>query len=169
MHKSSNYLLFQVAVWKYGFCHFYICIEICAVLCLAAQLCPTLCNPMDCSPPGSCVHADSSCKNMGVGCHALLQGIFPTQGLNPGLLHCRWDSFPSEPSGLYNVYSSLRLICTSFTIGCPLWQTLLVPSYITRRVCTVYKAAMHPVQTTSSPDNPEASQDQWGGSILATR
>ena len=27
-------------------------------------------------------------KNTGVGCHFLLQGIFPTQGLNPGLLHC---------------------------------------------------------------------------------
>ena len=29
-------------------------------------------------------------KNTGVGCHALLQGIFPTQGSNPGLPHCRW-------------------------------------------------------------------------------
>ena len=28
-----------------------------------------------------------------VGCHALLQGIFPTQGSNPGLLHCRWIFF----------------------------------------------------------------------------
>ena len=28
--------------------------------------------------------------NTGLGFHALLQGIFPTQGLNPGLLHCRW-------------------------------------------------------------------------------
>ena len=28
-------------------------------------------------------------KNTGVGCHALLQGIFPTQGWNPDLLHCR--------------------------------------------------------------------------------
>ena len=28
-------------------------------------------------------------KNTGVGCHSLLQGIFLTQGLNPGLLHCR--------------------------------------------------------------------------------
>ena len=28
-------------------------------------------------------------KNTGMGCHFLLQGIFPTQGLNPGLLHCR--------------------------------------------------------------------------------
>ena len=32
---------------------------------------------------------DSSGKNTGVGCHALLQGIFPTQGLNEGLSHCR--------------------------------------------------------------------------------
>ena len=28
-------------------------------------------------------------QNTGVGCHALLQGIFPIQGLNPGLPHCR--------------------------------------------------------------------------------
>ena len=57
--------------------------------CLVAQLCPTLCNPMDCSPLVSSVHGDSPGKNIGVGCHALLQGIFPTQGLNPGLLRCR--------------------------------------------------------------------------------
>ena len=42
------------------------------VLCLVAQLCPTLCDPMDCSPPGSFVHGDSLGKNTGVGCHALL-------------------------------------------------------------------------------------------------
>ena len=46
----------------------------------------TLCNPMDCSPPGSSVHEDSPGKNIGLGCHALLQGIFPTQELNPHLL-----------------------------------------------------------------------------------
>ena len=48
--------------------------------------CPTLCNPMDCSPPGFSVHEDSPGKNTGVGCHALLQGIFPTQELNQGPL-----------------------------------------------------------------------------------
>ena len=53
------------------------------------QLCLTLCNPMGCSPPGSSVHGDSPGKNTGVGCHALLQGIFPTQGLNPGIRHYR--------------------------------------------------------------------------------
>ena len=44
---------------------------------------------MDCSLLGSSVHGNSPSKNTAVGCHALLQGIFPTQGLNPGLLHCR--------------------------------------------------------------------------------
>ena len=62
----------------------------CAVLCLVAQSCLTLCDPMNCSPLGSSVHGDSPGKNTGVGCHALLQGIFPTQGSNPGLSHCRW-------------------------------------------------------------------------------
>ena len=60
------------------------------VLGLVVQSCPTLCDPMVCSPPGSSVHGDSLGKNTGVGCHALLQGIFPIQELNPGLPHCRW-------------------------------------------------------------------------------
>ena len=59
------------------------------VLCLVTQLCPTICDPVDCSPPGSSIHGDSPVKSTGVGCHALLQRIFPTQGLNPGLPHCR--------------------------------------------------------------------------------
>ena len=44
----------------------------------------------DYSPPGSSVHGDSPGKNPGVGCHALPQGIFPTQRLNPGLPYYRW-------------------------------------------------------------------------------
>ena len=59
------------------------------VLCLLAQSCLTLSGPMDCSLPGSSVHADSPDKNSAVGCHALLQGVFPTQGFYPGLLHGR--------------------------------------------------------------------------------
>ena len=34
-------------------------------------------EPVDCSSPGSSVHGDSPGKNTGVGCHVLLQGIFP--------------------------------------------------------------------------------------------
>ena len=37
-------------------------------------------------------------KNTGVGSHSLLQGIFPAQGLNPGLLHGRWILYLSEPA-----------------------------------------------------------------------
>ena len=63
------------------------------------QSCPTLCNPMDCSLPDSSVHADSPGKNTGVGCHALLQGIFPTQGIKHllCLLHWQADSSPPAP------------------------------------------------------------------------
>ena len=49
-----------------------------------AQACPTLCDPKDFSSPWN-----SSGKNTGVGSLSLLQVIFPTQGLNPGLPHCK--------------------------------------------------------------------------------
>ena len=52
---------------------------------LVAKSCPTLCNIMDCSPPGSSVHEIFTGKNTGVGSHFLLLGIFPTQVLNPCL------------------------------------------------------------------------------------
>ena len=57
--------------------------------CVVTLSCPTLCDPVDHSPPSSCVHGDSPGKNTGMGCHAFLQVIFPTQELNQGLLHCR--------------------------------------------------------------------------------
>ena len=49
------------------------------------QSCLTLCNPMDCSLPGSLCSWDSPGKNAGLSCHALHLGIFPTQGSNPSL------------------------------------------------------------------------------------
>ena len=52
------------------------------------QSCLTLYNPMGCSLPGSCPWTSPG-QNTGVGSLSLLQGIFPMQGLNPGLLHCR--------------------------------------------------------------------------------
>ena len=68
---------------------------------------------MDCNLPGSSVHGDSPGKNTGVGCHALLQGIFPIQGLNPGLPHCRWILYhlSHQESPIYiNIY-----ICIIYT------------------------------------------------------
>ena len=65
------------------------------VLCLVVQSCSALCNP-----PGSFIHGDSPGKNTGVGCHALVPGISPTQGSNPSLPHCRWIFFlQPEPPG----------------------------------------------------------------------
>ena len=55
---------------------------------VSTQSCLILCDPMDCSPSGSS-SMEFSGKNTGVGSLSLLQGIFPTQGSNPGLPHCR--------------------------------------------------------------------------------
>ena len=41
-----------------------------APVCLVTQPCPTLCDPMDCSPPGSSAGGDSPGKNTGVSCHS---------------------------------------------------------------------------------------------------
>ena len=71
-------------------------------VCLVVQSCPTLCEPMGYSPPGSSVHGDSPGKNTGVGCHALLQGIFPTQGSNPGLPQCRQILYHLSHHNTYN-------------------------------------------------------------------
>ena len=55
---------------------------------LVAQSCPALCESMDCSLPASSVHGILQARmNAGVGCHFLPQSIFPTQELNPCLLH----------------------------------------------------------------------------------
>ena len=70
--------------------------------CEVISVIKTLCDAMDCSPPGP-LSMGSQGKNTGVGCHhALLQGIFLTQGSNPhllGLLHWQVDSLPLVPPG----------------------------------------------------------------------
>ena len=76
-----------------------------------AQSCPTLCKPTDGSPLGSSVHGDSLGKNIGVGSHSLLQEIFPKQGSNPGLPHCRWILYHLSHQGspVYNDIYHLAL------------------------------------------------------------
>ena len=58
-----------------------------SVFSTCAQLCLTLYDPTDYSPPGSPVYGVSQAEGTGVGCHFLLQGIFPTQELNSSLVH----------------------------------------------------------------------------------
>ena len=52
-------------------------------------------------------------KNTGMGCHALLQGIFPTQGSNPGLPHCRQILYHLSHQGSPVICSTL-LLCLQY-------------------------------------------------------
>ena len=65
-----------------------------------AWSCLTVCHPMDCSLPGFLCPGDSPGKNTGVGCHSLLQWIFPTQGSNLCLWHWQVDSLPLSHLGI---------------------------------------------------------------------
>ena len=56
---------------------------------LVTHSCPTLCDPMDYSPPGCSVHGILQVRILEWVAIPFTE-IFPTQRLNPGLLHCRW-------------------------------------------------------------------------------
>ena len=61
-------------------------------------MCPTLCHPLDCSPPGSSVHGISQARILEwVACPS--PGDLPDPGIEPCLLHLQADSLPSEPQG----------------------------------------------------------------------
>ena len=80
--------------------------------------CVRLCKSLDYSPAGSSVHGHSPGKNTGVGCHVLLQGIFPTQGSDLDLLHCRWSlyclSHQGSPQKTLNTAISLVTMAVDF-------------------------------------------------------
>ena len=102
----------------------------------------TLCNPVGCSPPGSSVHGDSPGKNTGVSLHALLQEIFPTQGLSPHLSHLQWILYhlshqgsPLHPISLdkfivtciyhyrfkQNGLTAMKPLCSAYSCVPPTW------------------------------------------------
>ena len=81
-------------------------------VCVCAQSCPTLCDHMDYSPPTRFLCAcNFPGKNTGVGCHFLLQGIFPTQGSNLSLLHQQAGSLTLHPR------YTLVLMCSKIAEG----------------------------------------------------
>ena len=84
--------------------------------CLVAKKCPTLCDSMDCSLPGSSVHGISQ-AHTGEGCHFLLEGIFLTQGSNPHLLHWQAVSLPLSLQGSW-VYIHLYLYIEMISRTC---------------------------------------------------
>ena len=70
-------------------------------MCSVAKSCPILCDLMDCSPSDSSVHGIFQANTTGVGCRVLVQGIFPTQGLNtsPVSTALAGRFFTTEPPG----------------------------------------------------------------------
>ena len=94
------------------------------------QSCLALCDPMGYSLPGSSVHGNSPDKHTGVGCHALLQGIFLTHGSNLCLshfLHQQVGSLsqvqPGNPSkhmsmSVLSHFSHVQLFVTLWTVAC---------------------------------------------------
>ena len=77
---------------------------------LVALKCLPLCDPMDCS----LCPWNSPGKNIGVGCHFLLQEIFPTQGSKPGLLHGRWTLYHLSDQGSSWTYGLMITYFHSF-------------------------------------------------------
>ena len=119
-------------------------------LCLVTQSCPTLWDPVDCSLPGPSVHGILWARI--VGNHSLLPGIFPTQEVNPGLLHCRRiiyllshqespHLFPRHP--LFFVHAELFSTFRAFKFKIPLSQRCCVSSMYPANSCSSLKRLAH--------------------------
>ena len=78
-------------------------------VCLVAQSCLTLCDLMGCNLPGTSIYRYSPGKNTGVGCNALLKGIFTTQGSNPGLPHYRQILYHMSHQGSPPKFNTCRI------------------------------------------------------------
>ena len=121
---------------------------------LVTQACLTLCDPVDCTLPGSSVQGDSPGKNTRVGCHVLMQGIFPTQRSNPRLLSfLHWQAGPSP----------LELPGMRYQLGDPTDQILMV------------MGPWHLGRTRTRDGGPNAlgrgwapSSSHWSGGLLLT-
>ena len=95
-----------------------------------AQSCPALCNPMSVAPRLQC-QCDSPDENNRVGSCSLLQGIFPTQGLNPSLLHCRHIPYHLSHEGSpqitkFLINSSPSSVLFVWLLSVSVWQCLLL-------------------------------------------
>ena len=91
-----------------------------------------LCDPMDYSPLGSSVHGDSPGKKTGVGCHFLLQRLFPTQGLNLCflcLLHWQAGSLPLSHLGNSRPLQEAPVLCYLLEMG-EAWDSFLPQDFL---------------------------------------
>ena len=103
-YKKSVFFPFLIET-KQNKKRFSSCCLVLHALCLVAQSCPTLCDPMDYSPPGSSLHGDSPGRNTGMGYHPP-PGDLHNSGIEPRSSALQADSLPSEPLGKPILYSS---------------------------------------------------------------
>ena len=101
--KSTSQVLFK---WPLSLCYFESWLIVTApwetkykCCCLVTQLCPTLLRPLGLGPARLLCPWDFPGKNIGMGCHFLLQRIFPTQGSNQHLLLGRQILLPLSHLG----------------------------------------------------------------------
>ena len=80
-----------------------------------------LCDPMDCSIPASSLR-DFPGKSSTVGCHLLLQGIFPTWGSKPSLPHCRQTLYRLSHQGSPSIMvaAAAKLLQSCLTLSDPM-------------------------------------------------
>ena len=135
-----------------------------------AQSCPTLCDPMDCSPPDSFHPWNFPGNNTGVGCHFLLQGNLPNPGIklaSPALAGRFFTTEPREAhTQTYSSVSSVAQSCPTLcdpmnrsTPGLPVHHQL--PEFTQTHVHRVSDAIQpsHPL-SSPSPPAPNPSQHQ---------
>ena len=98
---------------------------------LVTQSCPTLCEPLGCSTPGSSVHSPMGRgKNIGVGFHVLLQGIFLTQGLNLRLLRLlHWQAYSLHTAPPIFIKKLQSLVVSAAQGGELAWIVYIIHGY----------------------------------------
>ena len=124
---SEQYTLYWLLYFPFTF-YFYMGSEVKSKSVSCIQ---TLCNPLDCSPPGSSVHGILQARILEWIAIPFLQKIFLIQGSNPGHLYCRqilyclshqgspviWDHLPNKVVVVQSL-SSVRLFVIPWTAAC---------------------------------------------------
>ena len=120
------------------------CLDMCVCVCLVIQLCPTLCNTMDSSLPGSSVCAVLQARILEWVAILFSGVIFSTQGSNLGLPHCRWIlyhlSHKGKPknTGVDSLYLLQRIFLTQESNGgSPALQVDSLPTELSEKPLNV--------------------------------
>ena len=155
----SLWCLAYLGVWHVGTLG--MCVWSQLTLCACAQSCPTLCDPTDCSLPGS--SWDFQGKKTEVGCHFLLQGIVPTQGLNPCLLTLAdrfFTTAPPELTFVCSVMKSCPALCNAMDCSMPGFPVLHYLLGLAQTHVHQVGDAIQPSHPLSSPSPPAFNLSQ---------